>query len=99
MTTGSQCRAARALVEISRSLLAKRAGVDLGAIERFENIAGSLEEHEIAAIKQALEGLGAVFIPENGTGYGVRLKFSNVEAEQIARFECEGGMVANDCVP
>jgi hypothetical protein len=80
-------------------MLSKRAGVDLGAIERFENIAGSLKEHEIEAIKQALEELGAVFIPENGTGYGVRLKFSNVEAEQIARLECEGGIVANDRVP
>ena len=99
MITGSQCRAARALVEISRPLLAKRAGVDLGAIERFENIAGSLKAHEIEAIKQSLEDLGAVFIPENGTGYGVQLKFSNVEAEQIARLECEGGIVANDRVP
>jgi hypothetical protein len=46
-----------------------------------------------------LEELGAVFIPENGSGYGVCLKFNNLEAAEIARFECEGGFVADDRVP
>jgi hypothetical protein len=99
MVAGSQCRAARALVEISRSLLARRSGVDLLVIERFENIVGRPKKREIEAIKNALEELGAVFIPENGTGYGVRLKFSNAEADRIARLECEGGIVASDRVP
>jgi hypothetical protein len=99
MITGSQCRAARALVEISRPMLAQHSGVGVDAIERFENIAGSLKRIEIRAIQDALEELGAVFIPENGSGYGVRLKFSNLEAAQIARFECEGGIVADDRVP
>lgn len=99
MITGSQSRAARALVEISRLLLAKRSGVDLSIIERFENMAGLPKKREIEAIRHTLEELGAVFIPENGTGYGVRLKFSNAEAAQIARLECEGGIVANDRVP
>ncbi|BEV45195.1 XRE family transcriptional regulator [Afipia carboxidovorans] len=99
MITGSQCRAARALVEISRSMLAKRAGVDLISIERFENITGSLVKREMQDVKRALEELGAVFIPENGAGHGVRLKFSNVTAERIAQLECEGGIVAHDRVP
>lgn len=99
MITGSQCRAARALVEISRSMLAKRAGVDLISIERFENITGSLVKREMQDVKRALEELGAVFIPENGAGHGVRLKFSNVAAARIAQLECEGGIVANDRVP
>ena len=99
MITGSQCRAARALVEISRPMLARRSGVGVSVIEHFENTAGRPEEYEIEEIRNALEELGAVFIPENGSGYGVRLKFNNVEAEQIARLECEGGIVANDRVP
>ena len=99
MITGSQCRAASALVEISRPMLARRSGVDVSVIERFENTAGRPEAYEIEEIRNALEELGAVFIPENGSGYGVRLKFNNVEAEQIARLECEGGIVANDRVP
>ncbi len=99
MITGSQCRAARALVEVSRPKLARRSGVDLGAIEHFENIAGSLKRDEIEAVQLALEELGTIFISKNGAGYGVRLKFSDLEAAQIARLECEGGIVANDRVP
>ncbi len=99
MITGSQCRAARALVEISRPTLSRKSGVDARVIERFENIAGRPKMYELEEIRNALEELGAVFIPENGSGYGVRLKFSNVDAAQIARLECEGGIVANDRVP
>ena len=99
MITGSQCRAARALVEISRPMLSSRSGVDVRVIERFENIAGRPEMYELEEIRNALEELGAVVIPENGSGYGVRLKFSDVDAAQIARLECEGGIVANDRVP
>lgn len=99
MITGSQCRAARALVEISRPTLSRRSGVDVRVIERFENIAGRPEMYELEEIRNALEELGAVFIPDNGSGYGVRLKFSDVDAAQIARLECEGGIIANDRVP
>lgn len=99
MITGSQCRAARALVEISKPMLARRSGVSVDAIERFENVSGSLKRREIQAIQDTLEELGAAFIPENGRGYGVRLKFNNLEAAEIARFECEGGFVADDRVP
>jgi hypothetical protein len=97
--TGSQCRAARALVEISRPMLARRSDVSVDAIERFENVSGSLKCTEIQAIQDTLEKLGAVFIPENGSGYGVRLKFNNLEAAEIALFEYEGGLVADDRVP
>jgi len=99
MITGSQCRAARALVEISRPMLSRRSGVDVRVIERFENLMGRPQMYELEEIRNALEELGAVFIPENGSGYGVRLKFSDVEAAPIARLECEGGIVANDRVP
>ena len=99
MITGSQCRAARALVEISRPMLSRRSGVDVRVIERFENLMGRPQMYELEEIRNALEELGAVFIPENGSGYGVRLKFSDVDAAQIARLECEGGIVANDRVP
>lgn len=99
MITGSQCRAARALVEISRPTLSRRSGVDIRVIERFENSTGRPQTYELEEIKNALEDLGAVFTPENGSGYGVRLKFSSVDSGQIARLECEGGIVANDRVP
>lgn len=99
MITGSQCRAARALVEISRSKLAGRTGVSEATIEQFEHTAGMPSPEDVNAIMGALEELGAVFITENGGGIGVRLKFSSLEAKQIARLEAEGGVVANDRVP
>lgn len=99
MITGSQCRAARALVEITRAKLASRSGVDEAAIEQFERKLGEPEPETITALKSTLETLGAVFIAENGGGIGVRLKFTESEAKRIARQENEGGVVANDRVP
>ncbi|TIN06559.1 MAG: hypothetical protein E5Y14_28230 [Mesorhizobium sp.] len=36
---------------------------------------------------------GVVFIPENGGGAGVRLKFNRREVKAIERLENEGGIV------
>lgn len=99
MITGSQCRAARALVEITRPKLASRSKVDEGLIERFERKIEEPEPAVIEVIEKALEELGAIFIEENGGGIGVRLKFTESEAKRIARLESEGGNVANDRVP
>lgn len=99
MITGSQCCAARALVEITRAKLARRSAVDEAVIEQFESNLQEPDPDTITALKSALETLGAVFIDENGGGIGVRLKFTASEAKQIARLEGEGGVVATDRVP
>ncbi len=99
MITGSQCRAARALVECSRELLAKRSSVNQLIIEQFERKIELPGPAAIAALQSALEDLGADFILENGGGIGVRLKFSRSETKRISRLEGEGGIVANDEVP
>ena len=99
MITGSQCRAARALVEVTRGKLSQRSGVDEMVIQNFERILDKPDAETIEALQSALEELGAVFIAENGGGIGVRLKFTAAEARQIARLEGEGGIVANDRVP
>lgn len=99
MITGSQCRAARALVEVSRGRLSSRSGVDESVIEEFERRLEKPGPEAIAALQEALEELGAIFIEENGGGIGVRLKFSAADARQIARLEGEGGIVASDRVP
>ena len=96
MIAGSQCRAARALVEVTRGKLSLRSGVDEAVIHDFER---KIDKPDEQTIETALEELGAVFIAENGGGIGVRLKFTAVEARQIARLEGEGGIVANDRVP
>jgi len=99
MITGSQCRAARALVEVTRGKLALRSGVDEAVIHDFERKIDKPEDRTTEALQAALEELGAVFLAENGGGIGVRLKFTAAEARQIARLEGEGGMVASDRVP
>ncbi|WP_176038479.1 XRE family transcriptional regulator [Brucella tritici] len=99
MITGPQCRAGRALVEITRAKLSRRSGVDDDAIEKFERKLQHLDPGMVEALQSALEALGAVFINENGGGIGVRLKFTESEARRIARLEGEGGLVASNRVP
>ena len=99
MITGSQCRAARALVEVTRAKLALRSGVDETVIEHFERKIDEPERTAISALETALEALGAVFIGENGGGIGVRVKFTESEARRISRLEAEGGIVASNRVP
>jgi len=99
MISGSQCRAARALVEVTRGKLSLRSGVEEPVIHDFERKIDKPDVPTIARLKEALETLGAVFIEENGGGIGVRLKFTAAENRQIARLEGEGGIVASDRVP
>ena len=100
MITGKVCRAARALVEISRYKLAANANVDKDVIRRFEKGIDVPDDKTIAALKAALEELGAQFIPEQGArGAGVRLKFSRSMTRRIDTLENEGGPPAKDDVP
>lgn len=99
MITGSQCRAARALIDLSREHLAISADVSLETIVRFERKLAEPMDGEVFALQSALESAGAVFISDNGGGIGVRLKFTRSEAKRIAILENEGGIVAPDRVP
>ena len=99
MITGPQCRAGRALVEVSRAKLALRSGIRESVIEEFERMIDEPDPEAVAALERALQDLGAVFIDENGGGIGVRLKFTDSEAKRIARLEAEGGITATDIVP
>ncbi|WP_082499507.1 helix-turn-helix domain-containing protein [Rhizobium sp. Leaf391] len=74
--TGAQIRAARALIRWSAKDLAKRAGVGVATVSRAEIEDGttSLTGANVTAIRSALESGGVEFIPENGSGAGVRLK-------------------------
>jgi transcriptional regulator with XRE-family HTH domain len=99
MITASQCRAARALTEITRDMLAERSGVDAQTIADFERGLAELDDASIIKLEQALEAVGALFIPENGGGIGVRLKFTHSEAARILSLENEGGQTGEDEVP
>ena len=99
MLTGPLSRAARALVELTREQLATQCGLDAEAIRVFERGLGDLDARQKSALKAALEAAGAAFIPENGGGVGVRLKFSRSETKRIGVLESEGGIAADDDVP
>lgn len=99
MITGPLCRAARALTEISRDRLATASGVDAKIIEHFERLLDKPEDAVIDKLQDALEGLGAVFIPEDTRGVGVRLKFTASETRRLSTLESEGGIVRSDDVP
>ncbi|WP_255648210.1 XRE family transcriptional regulator [Pseudorhizobium xiangyangii] len=98
--TGSQCRAARALVGYSQDRLATSSGVDKDIIDLFERKVDEPDQAAVAAIRSALEKAGAAFLPDGAdSGIGVRLKFNHADTRRIARLEGEGGIVGDDDVP
>lgn len=72
--TPEQCRAARAIVNISQEDLAQKTDVSKRTIAGFEMGQSNPYLRTIEALKVALENAGVEFIPENGGGAGVRLK-------------------------
>ena len=99
MITHSQCRAARALTEITCDMLAERSGVDAASIADFERKLVELDDTSVEKLQMALESFGALFIPENGGGIGVRLKFTQSESRRLQSLENEGGNAGDDEVP
>jgi len=71
--TPEQCRAARALLDLSQQELAESASVGLSTIRSFESGERTPIANNLKSIQGALEKAGVEFIPENGGGAGVRL--------------------------
>ena len=72
--TSSQCKAARALIDMTQPKLAKLAAVGLSTVVDFEKERRVVAQPSIDAIRAALENAGVEFIAENGGGAGVRLR-------------------------
>nr|WP_109578574.1 helix-turn-helix transcriptional regulator [Aminobacter sp. AP02] len=68
-----QIRAARALINWTREDLAKASGVTVRTLARIERSENAPREATLTALCAALEGAGVEFIPENGSGPGVRM--------------------------
>ena len=68
------CRGARNLLNLSQSELAEAAGLARSTIAEFERAARTPTPENRAALRAALEAAGALFIPPNGGGPGVRLR-------------------------
>jgi ribosome-binding protein aMBF1 (putative translation factor) len=71
----SQCRMARAALEIGVRDLAAMAKVSTNTITRFER-GDALKDRTVEDIRSAFESAGIVFIDPNGGGPGVRLRES-----------------------
>jgi len=74
--TPAQCRAARALVDLTQPKLAQLSGLGLSTVVDFERNRRQVSAEAVAAMRTALEAAGIEFIPENGGGPGVRLRKS-----------------------
>ena len=97
--SSGQCRAARALTDISRAMLAEQSGMDEDLIRDFERKLAELDPAASTGLRRALEHFGAVFLQDDSHGGpGVRLKFSATEAARIERLENEGGPTGDDDV-
>ena len=68
-----QIRAARALIDWTRADLAGASGVTVRTLARIENSQTVPRLATLQALTAALESAGIEFIPENGSGPGVRL--------------------------
>ncbi len=71
--TPGQCRAARALLDLTQPQLADLAGLGLSTIVDFEKSRRDISGEAAAAIQRALEKAGVKFIAKSGAGPGVRL--------------------------
>lgn len=71
--TPAQSRAARGLVSLTQTGLAKAASLGQSTVIDFEKERRIVSRAAILAIKNALETAGVEFISENGGGAGVRM--------------------------
>ena len=79
--TAEQCRAARALVDMTQSELASRSELGLSTVVDFEKGRRQVSADAICAMRVALESSGVIFIQENGAGAGVRLTKNGVRSK------------------
>jgi DNA-binding transcriptional regulator YiaG len=72
--TPSQCRGARAMLELDQAALAKLALVARNTVADFEAGRRTPTRASLQVIQAALEAAGVEFIAENGGGPGLRLR-------------------------
>ena len=74
LITPGQCRAARALLDITQPELADLAGLGLSTVVDFEKSRRDVSRAIVLSLQRALEKAGMQFITRNGGGEGVRLR-------------------------
>jgi transcriptional regulator with XRE-family HTH domain len=79
--SASQCRAARALLDLSQDQLADKAHVARATIADFERNARTPMHNNLVSIVSALEAEGVAFISESGEGEGAGVRLRKIELE------------------
>ena len=75
--SSAQSRAARGMLDWSMLDLAKAANISISTVKRFEDEHGMAVSEAIKAmIRDAFEAEGIRFLPDDGTGPGLRLQAS-----------------------
>jgi transcriptional regulator with XRE-family HTH domain len=74
LITPAQSRAARGLLSITQTELARAAGLGPSTVIDFERERRVVAVQSVNAVRAALEAAGVIFLEENGEGPGVRLK-------------------------
>lgn len=74
--TGRQIAAGRVLIGMSQGELAEAGNISVPTLRRMEASGGPAPgmANNVGAVRRALEAAGVQFIPENGSGVGVRLR-------------------------
>jgi transcriptional regulator with XRE-family HTH domain len=83
--SAAQCRAARALLDLTQDQLAENAQVARATIADFERNTRMPMRQNMISITSALEAAGVAFIPENGEGAGVRFRKVELEYSRTVR--------------
>ena len=72
--TAAQCRAARALLEMTQGQLAEQAGCGLSTVVDFEKSRREVSAAAVRGIQKALEQAGIEFLTRGRKGVGVCLR-------------------------
>ena len=72
--TPGQCRAARALLDITQPALANLSGLGLSTVVDFEKSRRDVSREAVLSLQKALQEEGIQFIARDGGGPGVRLR-------------------------
>lgn len=97
--TADLARAARALSQVSRKVLAEHTGLDAKLLRDVERGRRAVTAPQSELLREAFEELGVEFLPvdeEAGVGHGVRQKFNPRTVKRLENWENEGGPAAED---
>lgn len=95
--TPDLARSARALTQVSASVIGHAAGLEKQQVKDFEKGRHSLAADQLRHLRRALEEHGVVFIADDEQGgYGVRRKFNSSKVRRLETWEGEGGPAYED---